>query len=625
VTGVDDVRARFEAAEDVDLPDGMEPVGDGPPGGAPPTPDPADGPPPESEAARFPLNDTGNGRRFQLYFGYRPPVDSADPQERQEAQGEAIHVPRVGWHAWNGTAWEKDPDELAARRLAHRLSERMKAEARHLKMPKADHELVARADEVATTVARIEQTAADRRTEADRIELAAARGEALAIASAQARLATRVSRHLQFANTTGNIGRVEAALKVASVYLARQLDQLDADPLVVNCRSGTLRFRVDRTGAEPVTYVRQSPHARQDMLTKTAGARLPLGDAWVPRLDMPVPARFAAFLARILPDAGIRAFVQRWFGLSLTGLINEQKLLFLHGDGSNGKSVLVETLARILADYSATAKIESLTGRNRRGGGDPTPDLIPLIGARMVRASEPEEGERLQEGKVKELTGGEPILVRALHEDFVEVTPRFKLTISGNHKPEIRGGDEGIWRRVLLVPFEVTIPKAERRPFVEMVEDLLEERDAIFAWMVDGLMEYLAFGLQEPPAVLDATREYREESDPTGQFLSRACLVTGDPADSMTSRELNEAMAYWQSEQGAGVWTPRTIAIRLKDKCGTWRDPRTGRAFAERKASIIRYDGIRLLDDFRARLAAAPRGRDGRPYAGERDKGEPAW
>lgn len=104
----------------------------------------------------------------------------------------------------------------------------------------------------------------------------------------------------------------------------------------------------------------------------------------------------------------------------MTGLI-EQKFAFWYGSGANGKSVLIDLMAKMLGEYAATAKIESLTGRNRRSGGDATPDLVPLMGARMVRASEPEEGERLQEGVIKELTGGEPILVRALQKDFVEV------------------------------------------------------------------------------------------------------------------------------------------------------------------------------------------------------------
>lgn len=594
MSGAEDVRSRFASAEDVDLPEGLEPPSGqaGPPEEPPPgAPDPESGPPPEAEAAQFPLNDTGNGRRFVCYWGE-----------------DYLHVPRVGWFGWDGRRWRKDPDELEVRRQAQQLSERMLLEVPHLRMPKADAEAVAQEPGAKADKERLRSVPADDRTAEDNAGEEKANGILSRAGKARARFYKRQDRHRSHANTTGNSARIDSLMKEAAVHRSHALDALDAAPLDVNCESGTLRFRVVRAEGSTTAEVELAGHARDDRLTKLVPAE------YAPDAACP---KFEAFLHRIQPDEAMRSFLQRWFGLCMTALTNEQKLVFLYGSGANGKSVLVELMARMLGDYAATAKIESLTGRNRRGGADATPDLIPLIGARMVRASEPEEGERLQEGKIKELTGGEPILVRALHSDFVEVVPRFKLTISGNHKPEIRGDDDGIWRRVLLVPFDVQIPKAERVPLPEMLEDLMQERDGILNWLVAGLLDYLEGGLAEPEAVLDATREYREDSDPIGQFLTAACAITGNPDDSLTSKELVEGFNFWLAENGAGQWKPGTVQRRLKGKADVWRDPRTGTGFTERKSSgIMRYDGIRLQDAFARRLNDAARDHQGRPVAG---------
>lgn len=288
----------------------------------------------------------------------------------------------------------------------------------------------------------------------------------------------------------------------------------------------------------------------------------------------------------------------------MTGKI-EQKLAFFYGQGANGKSVLVDVIARVLNSYAASAKIESLTGQSKRGGADATPDLIPLMGARMVRASEPEEGERFKEGMIKELTGGEAILVRALHSDFVEVNPEFKLTISGNHKPEIRGTDDGIWRRVMLVPFDVQIPVEERRDFDEFVSDLMTEGPGILNWLISGLLEYMEVGLDVPVSVLAATDEYRKDSDPVGAFLTENTVVNGVD-DFITASELIEGFKFWLIEQGDAPWGNRTVSNRLKDRADRWRHPTSGMTFTRGKQRVTGYRGIRLTDTFKKRFDARP-------------------
>lgn len=593
--GEGDIRNVFAQAETVTPGDGLVPAGGGDvPGDALP---PAD--PPEATGARFPLNDTGNGQRFALYFG-----------------ADALPVPRVGWFVWDTKRWKKDPDEIRVRAKAQKVQHNIVAEIPHLVLEDWQVEEIAREPALRMEQAQLRDIDVDKRTPEQEIALEDVSQRLVWIRKLKDRKATMKSDHRTFAKSSGNKAKIDAMLTEATVELARDVDDLDADPLTVNTESGILRFRV--TGGGDAGYSRTAdmalePHARE---VNIAGRNAPQLITKMMPVEYDPAARapvFEAFLERIQPDREMRAFLQRWFGLSMTGLTGEQKFAFLYGAGANGKSVLVDVMARLFGDYATTAKIESLTGRNRRGGGDATPDLVPLVGARLVRASEPEEGERLQEGTIKELTGGEPILVRSLHADFVEVHPIFKLTISGNHKPDIRGTDDGIWRRVLLVPFDVQIPKEERDE--RMIEKLLAEGPGILNWLVEGLLDYLERGLQEPQAVLAATQEYRADSDPIGTYLSDACCVTGDSDDFLTARDLIDGFNLWLDQKGEPMWPGRKASLTFKSKAGRYRDPGTGKSYESGKRRVTGYHGIKFQDMFRREFEDAPRNVQGKPVA----------
>lgn len=573
--GIEKAREIMTDLEPVDL-DGVDLPPEGPPDSPPPE-EPAE-PPPEARCVGFPLNDIGNGMRVAEHFGQ-----------------DIFWVPRVGWFVWNGKVWAKDDDEIAVRRLAQKISALVEKETRFIEPSlKRERDLLARKRRVFDRLAEIEVIPEEERSEEIRAEHRELGTHIKEIARLESEVKDKIGQRLRHAKNAGNSGPMKNMLECAGVNLTRTLDELDAGVFDVNTESGLLRFTVIRdreSGMGAVAEVALVEHARDQLVTKM-----------MPVVYQPGAARpmFDAFLARIQPDREMREFLQRWFGLSMTAHTGEQKLAFLHGAGANGKSVLVDLMARIIGDYAATAKIESLTGQNRRGGGDATPDLVPLMGARLVRASEPDEGERLQEGVIKELTGGEPILVRALHSDFVEVRPVFKLTISGNHKPEIRGTDDGIWRRVLLVPFDVQIPKEERD--ADLGAKLWEERSGILNWLIDGLLAYLEGGLQEPQQVLDATREFREESDPVGAFLTECAVMSGSERDFMTSRELIEAFNHWLDEKGETKWGGRTVSNHLSRKAGRWRHPDGGRMMEKGKSGVTGYRGVRLTDVFRARF-----------------------
>jgi putative DNA primase/helicase len=538
------------------------------------------------------LNDYGNGQRMAIHFG-----------------DDLMFVPRVGWFTWGGSHWQKDPDMLAVRALAQQLGPLIQKEIFYLSMSPADAAILEESDSVHEQITAIVAVKDSVRTDAQKGDLVRLREQERAISEVEKRLKDARGRHRSFASTAGNSTRIDNALKEAGVSQAKAFDHLDANSLMVNCANYSLLFHPggenERADFELVR------HRRKDLQTKLMPVDF-ISDA-----DCPL---FEAFLARVQPDMEMRRFLQRGMGLSMTAL-PMQKLVFLYGNGANGKSVLVDVMARVLGNYSATARIESLTGSNRRGGGDATPDLIPLMGARMVRTSEPDEGQRLQEGLIKELTGGEPLQVRALHSDFVEVRPVFKLTISGNHKPEIRGLDDGIWRRVLLVPFDVQIPEAERD--VHLVDKLWTERSGILNWLISGLLECLVDGLNPPKAVIDATKEYREESDPIGQFLTSCCVVTGDPTDVIKSADFGNAFALHMLNCGMTPWKPTTFARQISTKAKVWRHPATGQQFAKSKASTVQYQGIKYTDTFRRLLMDAPKDSSGRPLAPSSDAPNP--
>lgn len=614
---IEDVRGKFDAAEDVSPidpagasqgdaaergADGLtpdprtpaDPTGDPPRGSA----ERGDLPMPEMDGAKLPLNDTGNGQRFALYCG-----------------DDAMFVPRVGWHIWDGKRWKLDPDGIAVRRHAQSVQERIIQEIPHVALE--DWQLETIATEAASRRRHEDLSAieVEERTTEQKIELEDLTQKLIWIRKLKDRKSGMKSDHRSFAKTTGNKGRIDAMLTESTTSLSREIEDLDADPLTVNTESGILRFSVSggpNEGYSRTAEIAREPHAREvaiegkerpQVITKLVPA------AYDPHATCP---QFDAFLRRVQPDQEMRLFLQRWWGLSMTAL-PVQKFVFQYGKGANGKSVLSDLMNRILGDYATTVKIKSLTGRNNKSGADATPDLMPLVGARAALASEPEEGDRLQEGMIKEMTGGEPILVRQLHSDFIEVRPHFKLTISGNHKPDIRGTDDGIWRRVLLVPFDVQIPENERDE--KLIDKLWEERAGILNWLIEGLMTFLEGGLQEPDQVLEATQEYRADSDPIGTFLGECCVVSGSSDDFLSARELIDGFNLWLDQRGEGMWGQRTVSLKLKAEAGRYRDPTTNRPFTKGKRDVTGYRGIKFTDMFRKSYDDAPRNNQGRPVA----------
>ncbi len=344
--------------------------------------------------------------------------------------------------------------------------------------------------------------------------------------------------------------RLLATAKQAAPYLRVEFERLDADPMRINVLNGTLTI-MPRPDAPYVTF---HPHEPTNHITKLAPV------IYDPNASSPI---FDAFLMRVQPDAGMRRFLYQWSGLALTGDTSEQKLVFHYGTGRNGKSVYVEATGHVAGDYAFTIPIETFvdTGRSRRGG-EATPDLAMLPGVRMLRTSEPEKGAKLAEGLIKLATGGEPISARHLNKPFFTFKPSFKLTIQGNERPKIDGTDEGIWGRLLLVPWAEFIPKIERDK--TLGKKLEGEASGILNRMLSGLCDWLDNGLVVPPEVNAATEAYRADSDPIGRFLETCTRRVPDKR--VQSTALHELYSAWARVNGEAPRSHKAFSSALKGR-----------------------------------------------------------
>ena len=238
------------------------------------------------------------------------------------------------------------------------------------------------------------------------------------------------------------------------------------------------------------------------------------------------------------------AYLQKATGYTLTGDTSEQVLHFLYGLGANGKSTFLETVMAVMGDYAKQTSTETIMVK-KMTGGIPN-DLAGLKGARLVSAQEVESGRRLAESLVKQLTGGDTISARFLHGEFFDFKPTFKLWISGNSKPLVRGGDHAIWRRIRLIPFTVQIPPGEQDR--RLSEKLRGELPGILNWSLAGCLAWQKEGLAPPEEVTAATESYRDEMDIVGQFIGERCLM--GPEYHVTAKELYAAFQNWSGLQG---------------------------------------------------------------------------
>ena len=331
----------------------------------------------------------------------------------------------------------------------------------------------------------------------------------------------------KFALRCTNLDKVKSGLELAKSIegVTIGVSDLDSDPWLIGTPDGVIDLRQGL----PI-----KPD-RGQMLTKSIGvshavdAQCPL---WMQFIDTVTGG-----------DTELANYLQAAIGYSLTGLCREQCLFFLHGTGQNGKGVFSETNKAIFGDYAQTAP-ESLFTRDRNSSA--TNDVARLAGCRLAIAAELDEGSAFAESRIKALTGGDTITARFLHREFFDFIPSHKFWISGNHKPTVRGTDQGIWRRLRLIPFTVRIPDEKKDP--ALAEKLIAELPGILNWALAGCLQWQRRGLVAPECVRRATDDYRREEDVIGQFLDDCTTETSAARTPTTA--VYQAYELWAEREG---------------------------------------------------------------------------
>lgn len=279
-------------------------------------------------------------------------------------------------------------------------------------------------------------------------------------------------------------------------------------------------------------------------------------------------------------DKEVIRYIQKALGYSLTGSTREQVMFILHGKGRNGKSIFVETIAEILGDYSNNMQAKSLMVKKN---DNVNTDIARLSKSRFVTSSEPNEGFRFDEGLIKQITGGDKVTARFLYAEEFEYTPKFKIWVSTNHKPIIRGTDDGIWRRLILIPFEVQIP--EEKVDKDLKYKLLREAPAILNWMTEGAYMWMQEGLNMPEKLKDAGKSYRTEMDVIEQFIEEKCRrIEGGKS---IANELYETYKKWADDNNEYKMDKNKFGKKMKEKFDS-----------KRMNTGVNYFGIEIVQTY---------------------------
>lgn len=428
-----------------------------------------------------------------------------------------LYVNGIGWHVW-APPWKND--EQAARRIGHRLGQIIAAEAAMLAQWAAQ--------------------AADS-TEREKRE-------------------SEMARRFKWASASESAPCLDSSFRLAEALLCRDASELDAAPHLLGTPAGVLDL-LSGTHRE---------HRQADLITKVCGA------SFEPGATAPTWERVMREIFR--DDEPMIDYFQRLTGYMLSGQRGEHLLPIFWGSGANGKSTALGTLQALMGDYAGTAAPDLLIAKS---GNDHPTSLADLQGRRLVVVSETGEAGRLNEERAKLLTGGDTITARRMRMDFYQFQPSHLLVLQTNHRPKVQGTDEGVWRRLRLIPFSHTIPP-ERRDS-RLPEKLRAELPGILQWALAGWRRYQAQGFNDPPKVRGATAEYREASDVVGLFLSEVCEeIAGFTA---TARDLYRAYTEWCEETGERQRTQKDFGMRLAER---------GFEQARGSGGVRRWRGIRI-------------------------------
>lgn len=339
--------------------------------------------------------------------------------------------------------------------------------------------------------------------------------------------------------------------------ITARINEFDANPWLLAVKNGVLNLK---TGS-------LRPRKPTDMLINHIDTH------YTPQAKCDA---FLTFLDQImLGRADMCEFLQRAIGYSLTGDVSEQVIFFLFGCGRNGKSTLKEILLSLVGPYGREAAPGLLLQRHSGQQDHPT-SIADLHGRRVVSTVEVEEGRPLAEALIKQLTGGDRLTARFMRQDLFDFYPTHKLWLLANHKPTVRGQDAAIWRRILLIPFDLQVP--EHQVDRNLLEKLKGELPGILKWAVNGCIEWRLHGLRVPDLVRGETLAYRSEQDVIGLFLEDTCYL--DQNVTVTASALYAAYVQWGETYGEKAWSQRAFISRLLERgfkqqrtnsCRLWR------------------------------------------------------
>lgn len=420
------------------------------------------------------------------------------------------------WRGFDGARWSGDDGARLARRLAHDM-------ARHVVI------------------------------EAEALDAAIERDQKKGGASVEA-IKERQAGLFKHAVTSGNANKTTAALEQAKSDIAATRDDFDRETLALNLPNGTLRF-VEADGDWQVRLDRHDPEDRISRRTEVP---------WNPDAEAPL---WHKHMETVLPDPETRRFFQACCGYAITGEIREQCIFLLQGKGGDGKSTTMDVLREVLGDYAKVAAVESFLHGAVRSGAEASPDMARLAGdTRMVCTSEPRIGAMLDEGRIKQVTGGQPISARELHGAPFEYRPRFAIFFECNRKPRISGDDDGIWRRIMVIQFPHQFKGAAADKSIN--QRLLAEADGVLKWLVEGTLIWLREGLNPPQQVQDAIDDYRRSSNPFGEWFAEK-VDTKDPDHRERAADLYDSYKAFCEENAVSdreIMTSTAFGRALGDK-----------------------------------------------------------
>ncbi len=260
-------------------------------------------------------------------------------------------------------------------------------------------------------------------------------------------------------------------------------------------------------------------------------------------------------------DLQLIHFVQKAMGYSLSGNVSEQCLFILWGTGANGKSTFLNVLQYLFGDYACSTMIETFMKKN----SEQSNDLARLKGARLVTTSEVEQGKALSESLIKQITGEDELTARFLYGEYFSFKPTFKIFMATNHKPKIKGADNGIWRRIKMIPFTVTIPPERRDK--NLSDKLIAENSGILNWLIKGYAMWKKEGLKdEPDAVREANEEYRFDMDSVGTFVTECFELDASLKWRLDNKMLYDTYLKWCGKNNERPLSHKGLSMRLQEK-----------------------------------------------------------